>query len=175
MIREAPLIETDRLVLRGFRKDDFPLWFGILQQDAVSRYLGGNAVSREDCWRRIAASVGSWQLLGFGSWAVTLDGELVGNVGLFNAWRALEPEFGEEPEMGWVFAPHVHGRGYAGEATRAVIDWAEANLQPTPIWAIVDPQNEPSLRLGEKLGFERINETSYHDEPTVVLKRPAWA
>ena len=36
------------------------------------------------------------------------------------------------------------------------------------------PANEPSLRLAAKLGFQTIGETLYHDEPTIVLKRPAW-
>ena len=43
-----------------------------------------------------------------------------------------------------------------------------------PIWAIIAPKNEPSLRLAEKLGFELHSETIYHDDTTVVLKRPAW-
>jgi RimJ/RimL family protein N-acetyltransferase len=55
-----------------------------------------------------------------------------------------------------------------------VIDWAEANLQPTPIWAIITPENEPSFRLAERLGFERVSETLYHDDPTVILRRPSW-
>jgi RimJ/RimL family protein N-acetyltransferase len=117
-----------------------------------------------------------WSLVGFGGWAVARksDSRLVGMLSLFNAWRALEPEFGEEPEMGWIFASEVHGQGMAGEACRAVLDWAEANLRPTPIWAIIAPENDPSLRLAAKLGFERVGETLYNDDPTVVLKRPAW-
>jgi RimJ/RimL family protein N-acetyltransferase len=102
------------------------------------------------------------------------DGKLVGMLSLFNAWRGLEPEFGEEPEMGWIFAQEVHGQGMAGEACRAVLQWAESNLDPTPIWAIIAPANEPSLKLADKLGFERLHETLYHQDPTLVLKRPAW-
>ena len=76
--------------------------------------------------------------------------------------------------MGWIFATEAHGKGLAGEACRAVLDWAETNLDPTPIWAIIAPANEPSLRLAGKLGFERLHETLYHKDPTVVLRRPAW-
>jgi RimJ/RimL family protein N-acetyltransferase len=43
------------------------------------------------------------------------------------------------------------------------------------LWAIIAPANEPSIRLAEKLGFERVHETAYHGDPTVVMKRPAWA
>jgi RimJ/RimL family protein N-acetyltransferase len=170
----APTIETERLILRQYRKDDFAAHYAIVSDGDVMRHFSGPTISREDCWRRIAASVGSWTLLGFGAWAVTrkIDGKLVGTTSLFNAWRALEPEFGEEPEMGWIFATEVHGQGIAGEACRAVLDWADANLQPTPVWAIIAPSNEPSLRLAARLGFEPVHETDYHAEPTRVLRRP---
>jgi RimJ/RimL family protein N-acetyltransferase len=55
-----------------------------------------------------------------------------------------------------------------------VLHWAEATVEPTPIWAIIAPANEPSMRLAAKLGFKRLCETLYHKDPTTVLKRPAW-
>jgi RimJ/RimL family protein N-acetyltransferase len=176
VIREAPRIVTERMVLRAWRKDDFAAYYAIVSDPQVMRHFSGPITSREESWRRVAASVGNWPLLGFGGWAVERrsDGRLVGMVSLFNAWRALEPEFGEEPEMGWIFSTEVHGQGIASETCRAVLDWAEASLAPTPIWAIIAPTNGPSFRLAEKLGFERVGETLYNDEPTVVLKRPAW-
>ena len=176
MVREAPRIETERLVLRSWRKDDRQPYFDILQQPAVFRHFGPEPMGMEECWRRLMAAAGGWQLNGFGGWAVerSADGKLLGMLALFTAWRDLEPEFGNEPEMGWIFATEAHGHGLASEACRAVLDWAEATLDPTPIWAIIAPANEPSLKLAEKLGFERVGETAYHDAPTIVLKRPAW-
>ena len=176
MVREAPRIETDRLILRPWRKEDFRPWLAIMQRPETSLYLGSDPLPAEDVWRRLVASVGSWTMLGFGSWAVTIKGanDPIGNVGLFNSWRDLEPEFGEQPEMGWILSPDVHGRGYAREACAAALAWAEANLDATPVWAIIDPGNTPSLNLAAKLGFERVGETTYKDEPTIVLKRPAW-
>ena len=175
--RSAPTLETERLVLRQWRKDDFRPWLAICGQPAVTRHFGGAPMSAEDVFRRLTASIGGWVWNGFGSWAVDRrsDSRLVGNVGLFTAWRDLEPEFGEEPEMGWIFATEAHGQGLALEAGRAVLSWAEANLNPTPIWAIIAPENEPSLKLAARLGFERHSETLYKDEPTVVLQRAAWS
>ena len=175
MTRSAPTLETERLLLRHYRKEDFRPHHAIVGDDEVMRFVGGKGISEEDCWRRLAAAVGMWDLLGFGGWAVVrkTDEKIVGTVSLFNAWRALEPVFGEEPEMGWIFSREVHGQGMAGESCRAVLDWADASLQPTPIWAIIAPENVASLNLAARLGFERVSETSYHDEPTVVLKRPA--
>ena len=177
MNRSAPTIETERLILRAWTKADFRPWFEIMQHPEVHRHFGPNPSNHEDIWRRLAAAIGGWQLLGFGTWGVERksDGKLIGNAGLFNAWRGLDPEFGEEPEMGWIFAAETHGQGFASEACRAVVEWGEANLQPSPWWAIIAPANEPSLTLAEKLGFERLHEDDYHGEATVILKRPAWA
>ena len=173
---QAPVLETERLRLRSWRKDDFRPYHAILQHPDVHRHFGPEPMSAEEAWRRLTSAAGGWQFNGFGTWAVERkdDGKLVGNAGIFTGWRAMEPEFGEEPEMGWIFAAETHGKGMASEACRAVLDWAEANLDPTPIWAIIAPANEPSLKLAEKLGFERFSETLYHNDPTVVLKRPAW-
>ena len=177
MQSSAPTIETERLLLRQWRKDDFRPYHAILQEPAVHRHFGPQPASAEDCWRRLMAAVGGWQFNGFGTWAVErkADSKLVGNVGLFTAWRDLDPEFGEEPEMGWIMATETHGKGLASEACRAVVDWARTELKPSAFWAIIAPANAPSMKLAESLGFERVRETPYHDEPTVVLRRPAWA
>lgn len=174
--REAPRIETERLVLRPWRKDDFRPYHALVSHPDVHRHFGPAPMSGEDAWRRLMASAGGWQFNGFGTWAVERksDGQLAGNVGLFTAWRDLEPEFGEEPEMGWIMAAATHGQGMALEACRAALDWAEANIAPTPIWAIIAPANEPSIKLAGKLGFGLVGESDYHDEATLVLKRPAW-
>ena len=141
------------------------------------RHFGPEPMGMEESWRRVNAAAGSWLLNGFGGWGVERksDGKLIGMLALFTGWRDLEPEFGNDPEMGWIFATEAHGQGLAGEACRAALDWAEASLSPTPIWAIIAPANAPSIKLAEKLGFEHVLDTRYKNEPILVLKRPAWA
>ena len=175
-MRSAPTIETERLRLRAWRKTDREAYFNILQEPAVFRHFGPEPMGMEECWRRLMAAVGGWQLNGFGGWAVERksDGKLIGMAALFTAWRELVPQFGDEPEMGWIFATEAHGQGLAREACEAVLRWAEANLPPSLVWAIIAPANEPSIRLAQKLGFEPLHETAYHDEPILVLRRPAW-
>lgn len=162
------------MLLRAWRHDDRESYFNILQEPAVHRHFGPEPMGMEENWRRLSASVGSWTLNGFGGWAVERrsDGKLLGMTALFTAWRDLQPEFGDEPEMGWIFATESHGQGIAGEACDAVLAWADANLPPVTIWAIIAPANEPSIRLAGRLGFQPVHETDYHDEPILVLKRP---
>src|SRR5438445_878065 len=92
----APTIETERLILRHWRKQDFRPYHAILRQPEVHRHFGPNPMDAEEAWRRLASFVGGWQFNGFGMWAVEekASAKLIGIVGLFNAWRDLEPEFG---------------------------------------------------------------------------------
>jgi RimJ/RimL family protein N-acetyltransferase len=146
-----------------------------MSEPAVHRFFGPEPIGQEECWRRLCAAAGNWLINGFGGLAVERlsDAKLVGNVGLFTAWRDVEPSFGDEPEMGWIFATETHGTGMAYEATSALLGWAEANLSPQPIWAIISQGNEPSFKLAARLGFKSLQMIDYHG-PTMILQRPGW-
>jgi RimJ/RimL family protein N-acetyltransferase len=175
LARLAPTLETERVRLRGWRREDFEPYYAILCEPAVYAHFGPEPMGAEECWRRICAAAGNWTLNGFGGWAVESrsDGRLIGNVGLFTAHRQFKPAFGDTPEFGYIFATATHGLGLASEACHAAIDWAEATLDPTPLWAIIAPANAPSLRLAAKLGFSEVTRTDYHG-PTIVLQRASW-
>ena len=170
----APTIETDRLVLRHWRKGDFRSYHAILCQPEVHRHFGPAPATAEDCWRRLLAAVGNWQFNGFGTWAVERkhDGKLIGNVGLFTAWRDIEPQFGEEPEMGWIFDRSVHGQGIAFEACSAALEWAERELAAESYPAIIDLDNIASMKMAERLGFVRQSDAIYRDAPIALFRRP---
>jgi RimJ/RimL family protein N-acetyltransferase len=60
----------------------------------------------------------------------------------------------EEPEIAYELFQRAHGRGYATEAAGAVLDAAVATGRKR-LWSTVRTWNTPSLRVLEKLGFER--------------------
>ena len=175
MIREAPRIETERLVLRQWRREDFDPYWAIQQHPDVYRHFGPEPIGAEDCWRRMSAATGLWALVGYGWWAVETRGEgrLIGTVGLLFPRRDMEPQYFDGPEMGWLMASDVHGQGYAGEACRAVLDWAEANLDQATIWAMIAPANAPSIRLAERLGFAFHGEAVHLGTTVNIYRRPA--
>ena len=63
---------------------------------------------------------GHWQWMGFGFWALEekSTGAFAGELGFAEFKRELEPSIQGIPEIGWVLAPHAHGKGYATEAVR---------------------------------------------------------
>ena len=176
MRHSAPQIETDRLILRHFRVDDLDAFAETMADPAVVRHLGGEPNDREDAWRRLLTGAGSWSLIGIGTWAVErrLDSRLIGHVGFFDLQRDMEPSIAGEPEMGWIFNPVAHGQGYATEAGKAALEWFERTQPPASIPAIIARENAPSMRLAERLGFERQPDAIYRGEPIALFRRPSW-
>ncbi|HYX45964.1 MAG TPA: GNAT family N-acetyltransferase [Sphingomicrobium sp.] len=174
MVREAPRIETERLILREFRAGDLDEHAETLGDEEVMRHIGGKPMSREDSWRRLLSGVGMWSLVGMGPWAVELksDGRMVGHCGFFQFNRELEPLILDEPEMGWIFSRSVHGQGIAFEACAAALEWAERELGADSYPAIIDLENAASMKLAERLGFVRQADGVYRDSPIAFYRRP---
>ena len=168
----APLIETERLILRGQRREDFEAFLRIWSDPEVTRFIGGKPSTREETWSRLLRNIGHWEEMGFGPWMVCEKdgGALVGDIGFANFQRTLEPSFGETPEIGWVLSPSAQGRGYASEAIAAALAWADANLAGGRTVCMISPQNEPSLRAAAKAGFREYARADYHGE-VVLLER----
>jgi RimJ/RimL family protein N-acetyltransferase len=172
-LTSAPELETERLVLRGFREDDLPAHAAILSDPVVMKHFGGHLFGREESWRRLLGGVGLWQLQGTGLLAVERksDGKLVGHVGLFDYHREMTPSIEGMPELGYIFAAEVHGQGLAREACDRLLAWADGTLDADEIAAIISLGNEPSIRLAERLGFERQPDGLYRDEPISIWRR----
>jgi len=174
LIREAPRIETERLILREFRAGDLDPYAATLADEEVMRHMGGKPMIREDSWRRLMSGVGMWAMLGMGPWAVERksDGAMVGHCGFFQFHRDMEPVIVGEPEMGWIFDRSVHGQGIAFEACQAALSWAERALQADSYPAIIDLDNFASIKLAERLGFVRQPDATYRGEAMAFYRRP---
>ena len=172
--RVAPVIETQRLILRPFRAGDLDAHAAVLADPDAARFIGGQQ-TREQAWRGMMISPGMWALVGCGFWAVErkADGRWIGQAGFGDFQRDITPGLDSWPEMGWIFAPGAHGQGYASEAVGAAIVWGERQFPAKDFSAIIDPRNTPSIRLAERHGFERRHETVYKDEPILIFIRPA--
>jgi RimJ/RimL family protein N-acetyltransferase len=169
----VPALETARLKLRGHRLDDFAAGAAMWADPMVTRYIGGKPSTEEESWSRLLRYVGHWALLGFGYWVVEekATGCFAGEVGFADLRRDLEPSLNDTPEIGWVFATHAHGRGYATEAARVAIAWGEAHLGPSQTACIVHPENLASIRVAEKCGYRELRRTKYKGQPTTVFLR----
>lgn len=187
----VPVIETDRLRLRGPRPLDFPDSLALWSDPVVTRFTSGKPLSGEEVWGRLLRYVGHWAWMGFGYWIVEEKetGRFAGEVGFWDWKREIKPSLQGLPELGWVLSSRVHGQGYATEAAGAAIRWAHSHLRERTsssgdrglevsiapelhsAWmtCIIHPENVPSIRVAEKSGFKELLHTTYLGEPTIVF------
>ena len=168
-----PTIETSRLILRGHTLEDFPAYAAMWADPVVTRFIGGAPLSEEESWAKFMRIAGHWALLGYGFWAIEekASSKRIGEAGVLNMKRATEPSFHGVPEIGWGLLPAVHGRGYATEAVKAILGWAEGHFGKVRMVCIIDPENGPSLRVAARCGFREYARTIYKGDPTVMLER----
>ena len=172
-VHEAPTIETERLVLRAYRLEDFPHLAAAWADPEVVRYIGGRPSTEEESWTRLLRNNALWPMLGYGYWAATekATGRYAGDVGFADFKRDIEPSIKGVPEIGWVLAPWSHGRGYATEAAQAALRWLESALGPQRTVCIINDDNLASLRVAEKCGYREFARTQYKGSNVVMLER----
>jgi RimJ/RimL family protein N-acetyltransferase len=173
-INAAPVLETERLILRPFRAEDVDAQAAMMGDAEVMRFLGGHALSREDAWRKLLGGGAMWALFGWGYWAVARrsDGVMVGQLGFADFKRDMIPGIEGFPEMGWLFAADAGGQGYATEAGLAALAWIDVAHDKPEVVAIIDTDNARSIRVAEKLGFNEKGPATYRDEPILLFRRP---
>jgi RimJ/RimL family protein N-acetyltransferase len=159
----VPVIETERLRLRGHRMEDFAPCAAMWADPVVTRYFGGKIFTEEEVWTRVLRYVGHWQWMGFGYWA--------GELGFADYKREIQPSIQGIPEAGWVLASDAHGKGYATEAVRAVVEWGERRFGNVETVCLIHPDNRASIRVAEKCGYRERQVATYHGQPTVLFAR----
>ena len=169
----GPELVTDRLVLRPHAAGDFEDLFAMWSDPDTTRHIGGAPSTRAQTWQRLLTFAGAWPVLGFGYWAVReRHGEaFVGDVGFADFHRGTDPGFDGEPEMGWAIAPGMRRRGYAAEAVRAALAWADATLPHPRIVCMIAPGNAPSIAIATQAGFTPWTETDFNGQPTRLFQR----
>ncbi|HEX5938234.1 MAG TPA: GNAT family N-acetyltransferase [Actinomycetota bacterium] len=160
-------IVTDRLVLRRSRSED---------AETISAYRSDPEVHRQQGWERtdpdgvradieemagrIPGEPGGWVQF-------TLedrDGRLVGDVG-------ISPADGEPGvlKVGYTVAPAFQGRGYATEAIGALVAYAFDTLHADVVRAYASADNEPSIRVAEKVGMRLVERYEHRDDDGIWL------
>ena len=144
MESEIIIAETERLILRRYRKEDLQDLFEYLSDGEVVEYEPYRPMTLDEAKEALEWRIGTDEMI-----AVELKGshKMIGNVYLGKR------EF-DTLEIGYVFNRDHWGRGYAAESCKAMIRRAFSNGIHR-IYAECDPRNERSWKLLEVLGFQR--------------------
>jgi [ribosomal protein S5]-alanine N-acetyltransferase len=150
---ESDAPASERLRYAPLRRDDLQTFHALIQDEYVRRYMLDGRVMTED-WTaaRIEDSEALFAERGVGVWlARTRDtDELIGFCGFFT----FDPP-GSEPQLMYAMFDRFAGRGYATEMARAATAFA-GQRGFSQVVAEADGVNGASLRVLEKVGFERI-------------------
>jgi RimJ/RimL family protein N-acetyltransferase len=147
-------LSTERLLLRPIRIEDADFIFTYRSNAEVNKYQGWIPETINDVHHFIANKVSpeinlpcKW----FQFVVIKKDNnELIGDIGIhFLASDAFEVE------MGCTFNKNHHGKGYATEALTETINYLFEKLKKKRIIASIDPRNQPSINLFERLGFRK--------------------
>jgi RimJ/RimL family protein N-acetyltransferase len=170
---EVPVIETDRLRLRGHRPDDFAACCALWSDPIVNRYTSGKPLAPEDVWAKMLRYRGLWSMLGYGYWVVEekASGEFAGELGFADFKRDVQPSLNGMPESGWALTPRVHGKGYATEAVQAVINWGDQQFGDRTTCCIISVENTASIRLAEKSGYRQWQASVYKEHDVLLFTR----
>lgn len=175
--------ETERLILRDWRAEDWPCFWEGTNTPSVMRWLGGIA----DTAKRQAAQdrlLSYRQEFGHTFWAVERkeDGAILGFCGLKRSNQAGGPI--GMMEIGWRLREEAWGRGYAREAASASLDLAFDRFGADEVIAMTVRRNEGSWGLMKRLGMCRREDLDFDsaefdaEDPLIIvysIDRAAWA
>ena len=157
------ILETERLTLRQLTTDDAEFIFELLNDPSFIQNIGDRNIRALDhAYAYIVnGPVASYAKNGFGLWLVALKetNESIGMCGL------IRRENLEDVDIGYALLPRFWSKGYASEAAQAAKAYAKDMVGLKRLVAIVDPANEGSIRVLEKLGlrYEKMVRLSADD------------
>lgn len=162
-----PELETERLIMRGWRESDLDPLAAFYEDEASCRFVGG-PLPRDQVWRRMASLIGHWVLRGYGFWALEEKA-----TGRFTGWCGLWfPEGWPEPEIGWGLMPGARGKGYATEAAERARAHAYGKLGWSTAISLVDARNTASRAVAERLGAKPDGEMELFGHRAIIFRHP---
>lgn len=147
---QPPALVTARLIVSPLTPGDAVPLFAYRSDASVRRYQPFAPRSVEDARRFIAmglTATSTWRQFGI---RLKEPAELVGDIGF-----KLDSEWGMQAEIGVTLSPAWQHRGFATEAVRALLAHLFETVALHRVFASIDPRNEPSIRLFERLGFRQ--------------------
>jgi RimJ/RimL family protein N-acetyltransferase len=155
-------LRTGRLYLRSWRKSDAARLLPVLEDNVD--HLGGWIPAHvaapaplEELERRLAGFAGDFQASRYWRFGMfSADGnELLGEVDLFprSAEGRVDFPSADRLEIGYWLRRDATGKGYASEASRALLDVAVALPGIRRVEIHCDPRNAPSAAVPRRLGF----------------------
>lgn len=142
------MLETERLIIRHFKKDDWKNLYEYLSLPVIYTYEPGAPIDENEA-KRLAKK----RSLSNNFYSVILknNNKMIGHL-YFNQ---IEPLHYKTWELGFIFNPEFQNKGFGTESTKAIIDYGFNILKAHRIVAFCNTKNIASWKLLEKIGMRR--------------------
>ena len=159
------MLETARLRLRRFRRDDVDAVFAIIS-DAIAMKYYPKTFDRNDAEEWVERNFRRYAEYGYGFCAVTLKDadEMIGDCGIIRQ----EIDGKVELEVGYHLRRDHWGHGYATEAAKACMGYAFRDLGAEKVISLIRPENLPSRRVAERNGMKIERQIEHWGLPHLV-------
>lgn len=150
--REFPVLETERLILRRIESKDAEVFYKLYSDYEVMKYFGKEMfTSFKQAEEKVNIEVTAFNNKVAIRWAITLkpDDVMIGSGGF---WKISKEHY--RAEIGYDLLPEFRGKGIMTEAVKAMIEFGFGKMKLHSIEANTDPENLPSNKMLEKLGFK---------------------
>ncbi|QDT88557.1 GNAT family N-acetyltransferase [Gimesia algae] len=153
---EKQTLETSRLILRQWRKEDVAPFAEMNADRKVMQYFP-ETLSYEESAQLVERYQQHFDEYGFGLWAVEIKDQstFAGFIGL--AVPQFTAYFTPCVEIGWRLAAPHWNQGYATEGAQAALDFGFNNCNLKEIVSFTVPANVASRRVMEKIGMSYID------------------
>jgi RimJ/RimL family protein N-acetyltransferase len=166
------MLTTERLTLVPHRPEHFDAYASFWGKDPGHFLRSLAPMHPADAWTRLLRHFGHWTAFGYGPFlCFDGDGGLVAEAGYADFHRGLGQRFDGAPEGMWKVDLETHGKGLATEAMAAITTWFDATQTAPRTVCMIDPANEPSIRVAHRLGFREFDRTDYRDAPVILYER----
>lgn len=158
---------TKRLKLTPFERNDLELLHHIFSDPFVRKYLWDDEIIQKELAQEILDTNHThFEKSGWGLWKVFLkeSREFIGFAGL---WMFFEEQ---QPQLLYGLLPAFTGKGYATEASNAVIEYAFGTLGFHYLTASFDAGHLPSEKVCQRLGMKWVKEEMKGGKPTVFYR-----
>lgn len=154
------VIRTDRLIIRETTVEDVDEFYRLYKDPEMTRYMEGLFENPEDEKRYQKDYIDKvYGLMGFGVWTLVRADD---NVIIGRAGYSVRNGF-DQIELGFLVGKEYQRQGYAYEACRAILDYGRDMLGLEHVQTLVKKENEVSIHLCKKLGFEETDEVEVEE------------
>ena len=165
----SQFLETKNLIINTPQAEDFDDLYALQTDAEVMKYIGRGVRTQSKIMNGLQKAIAHQKKHGFSLGCVFTkeNGLFVGRAGLiYLAYDDTQPEI----EVGYALVKTAWGKGYGVELAQALIDWGFQYLSLDNLVGVINPNNEYSRRVLERVGMNYVGRGSYWDNEVALYE-----